>query len=130
MTEFYQVLGGSVPKLLGRETILANLESHLLKPTPDHVSIIGFARYGKSVLLNHLAEKYRAGNEYFTTALNIDFRHTKLTTDDDFRRCFAKGVKSAIEQFRPEVAEYIDLTDSNSIHELLDFAFAELGFLV
>ena len=73
MTEFYQVLGGSVPKLLGREKILADLESHLLKPTPDHVSVIGFARYGKSVLLNYLAEQYQTGNDYFTTSLYIDF---------------------------------------------------------
>ncbi|MEI6442772.1 MAG: ATP-binding protein [Nostocales cyanobacterium ELA583] len=126
MTEFYQVLGGSVPKLLGREKVLASLESHLLKPTPDHVSVIGFARYGKSVLLNHLADKYRDRNDYFTTALYIDFRHTTPTTDEEFRHCFAKGVKSTIEPLRPEVAEYIELTDSSSIHELLDFAFAEL----
>lgn len=127
MTECYQVLGVSAPKLLGRETILANLESHLLKPTPDHVSVIGFARYGKSVLLNYLAEKYRAGNEYFTTSLYIDLRHTTPRTDEEFRCCFAKGVKSIIKRFRPEVAEYIDLTDSSSIHELLDFAFGELN---
>lgn len=126
MTEFYQVLGGSIPKLLGREQVLADLESHLLKTTPDHVSVIGFARYGKSVLLNHLAERYRPGNDYFTTALYIDFRHATPTIDDDFRRCFARGVKSTIGQFRPEVAEYIDLTESDSIHELLDFALGEL----
>ncbi|MBD2194191.1 MULTISPECIES: ATP-binding protein [Calothrix] len=127
MTEFYQVLGGSVPKLLGREKVLASLESHLLKPTPDHVSVIGFARYGKSVLLNHLADNYRAGNEYFTTSLYIDFRHATPTTDEEFRCCFAKSVKSTIEKFRPEVAEYIELTDGSSIHELLDFAFGELN---
>ena len=127
MTEFYQVLGGNVPKLLGREQMLADLESHLLKPTPDHVSVIGFARYGKSVLLNHLAEKYRPGNDYFTKALYIDFRHTTPTTDEDFRRCFAREIKSTVEQFRPEVAEYIELADSSSIHELLDFAFGELN---
>ncbi|MDL5051962.1 hypothetical protein QQ056_00010 [Oscillatoria laete-virens NRMC-F 0139] len=126
MTEFYQVLGGNVPRLLGREQILADLESNLLKPTPDHVSVIGFARYGKSVLLHHLAEQYRPGNDYFTTALYIDFRHTTPTTDEDFRLCFAKGVKSTINQFKPEVAEYIELTDSSSVHELLDFAFGEL----
>ena len=126
MTEFYQVLGGSVPKLLGREKILADLESHLLKPTPDHVSVIGFARYGKSVLLNYLAEQYQTGNDYFTTSLYIDFRHTTPTSNEDFRRCFAKAVKSTIQQFRPEVARYIDITDSIGIHELLDFAFDEL----
>ncbi|MBD2094262.1 ATP-binding protein [Trichocoleus sp. FACHB-591] len=126
MTEFYQVLGGTVPKLLGREQMLADLESHLLKPTPDHVSVIGFARYGKSVLLNHLAEKYRPGNDYFTTALYIDFRHTTPTADEDFRLCFAKEVKSTIKQFRPEVAECIDLNGNSNPHEFLDLAFGEL----
>jgi len=126
MTEFYQVLGRNIPKLLGREKMLASVESHLLKPTPDHISVIGFARYGKSVLLNHLAEKYRAGNDYFTTASYLDFRHATPTTNEDFRRCFAMGIKSAIERFRPEFAEYIELNDSGSIHELLDFAFGEL----
>ena len=126
MTEFYQVLGGTVPRLLGREQILADLESHLLKPTPDHVSVIGFARYGKSVLLNHLAEKYRPGNDYFRTALYIDFRHATPTTDEDFRFSFAKGIKLTVEQFRPEITGCIDLNDSESIYELLDLAFGEL----
>jgi len=126
MTEFYQVLGGTVPRLLGREQILADLESHLLKPTPDHVSVIGFARYGKSVLLNHLAEQYRPGNDYFRTALYIDFRHITPTTDEDFRLSFAKGIKLTVEQFRPEITECIDLNDRESIHELLDLAFGEL----
>jgi hypothetical protein len=126
MTEFYQVLGTTVPRLLGREQILADLESHLLKPTPDHVSVIGFARYGKSVLLNHLAEQYRPGNDYFRTALYIDFRHATPTTDEDFRLSFAKGIKLTVEQFRPEITECIDLNDRDSIHELLDLAFGEL----
>lgn len=126
MTEVYQVLGGNVPKLLGRERLLAELESHLLKPVPHHVSVIGLARYGKSVLLNHLVEQYRLGNDYFTTALYIDFRHNTPTTDEDFRRCFAKNVKSVIGQFRPAIAEYIEINETDSIHESLDIAFGEL----
>ena len=47
----YQVLGASVPPLLGRASLMRTITDHLLKPSPDHVSVVGPAYYGKSVVL-------------------------------------------------------------------------------
>ena len=57
----YQVLGASVPTMLGRAALVERIERHLLKPSPDHVSVVGPAHYGKSVLLRHLAVRHREG---------------------------------------------------------------------
>ena len=41
---------------------MRRIENHLLKPTPDHVSVVGPAHYGKTVLLNYVAGHYRTGS--------------------------------------------------------------------
>ena len=57
----YRVLGPSIPPMLGRGSLVRQIERHLLKPTPDHVSVVGLRHYGKSVLLRHLAGAYCLG---------------------------------------------------------------------
>ena len=63
-TNPYQVLGPAIPPMLGRMELMRWIEKHLLKPTPDHVSVVGPAHYGKSVLLQHLASAYRTRGEW------------------------------------------------------------------
>jgi hypothetical protein len=120
----YQILGTSVPSLLGRKQLLDQIERHLLKPSPDHVQVVGPSLYGKSVLLNHLATKYRSGSPYLTTAY-VDLRHAPPATDGDFRQRFASLVKPALAKVGSALADVIDLTDPN-LHELLVLVFDEL----
>lgn len=65
----YQIRGGSIPQMLGRELLFDRLNRHQTKPTPDHVCVIGPAGFGKSVLLNHLAGHFRQPGEVFTTSI-------------------------------------------------------------
>ncbi|MBD2206885.1 orc1/cdc6 family replication initiation protein [Calothrix sp. FACHB-1219] len=122
----YQVLGANVPNLLGREALLTKLERQLLKTTPDHVCVVGPARYGKSVLLNHLAQKYRSGNEYYITAMYIDLRHSTPTTDEEFKQRLAKGLRITLSEINSEFADYLEPDENDSIYELLDLVFEEL----
>ena len=122
----YQVLGPSVPRMLGRETLLRRIDGHLSKASPDHVSVIGPAHYGKSVLLRHLADAYREGSEHYLTTVHVDLRHAGITSDGDFRRRLAEDLRAALRPHRPGVAEYLDLEDDN-IHELLGLVFDELA---
>ena len=46
MNHPYQVLGTSVPSLLSRKRLLDQVERHLLKPSPDHVQVVGPSLYG------------------------------------------------------------------------------------
>ena len=57
----YRVLGARVPPLLGRRDLVARIEHHLDKASPDHVSVVGPAMYGKSVVLKEIARRYAPG---------------------------------------------------------------------
>ena len=96
MNHPYQVLGTSVPGLLGRRRLIDQLERHLLKPSPDHVQVVGPTLFGKSVFLSGLAKRLRHGNSYYVTAANVDLRHAPPINDASFRRRFAEVAKQAL----------------------------------
>ena len=121
----YQVLGPSIPPMLGRASLVRRIEGHLLKSTPDHVSVVGPKHYGKSVLLRHLADAYRAGSSGYLTTAHIDLRHDTPGSDDAFKRQFAAEIKAALRPNRAQLSEYIDLDDA-AVHESLDLVFTEL----
>ena len=121
----YQVLGVDVPSMLGRERLFEELCRHLNKPTPDHVSVIGPAKFGKSVFLNHIADHFRRPGEYFFTSMYWDLRHDTPVTDDDFRRRFAERVKRALLYVESEYADYIELED-DGLQYLLHLVFEEM----
>ncbi len=125
MNHPYQVLGASVPRMLGRRRLIEQLERHILKPSPDHVQVVGPTLFGKSVFLNALAARHVSGDEQYTTAAYVDLRHAPPTDDTAFRRRFAEVVKAALSKAMPEIAEYLDLND-RGLHELLDLSFQEM----
>ena len=111
--------------MLGRAALVQRIENHLSKPSPDHVSVVGPKHYGKSVLLCHLADVYRAGSDGYLTTVHIDLRHDTPRSDDAFKRRFAAEVKAALRPKRTELSEYIGLDDA-AVHESLDLVFTEL----
>ena len=92
MPDPYQVLGPSVPPMLGRAALMGRIDKHLRKPSPDHVSVVGPAHYGKSVLLHHVAATYRDGIEQYVTAAYIDLRREIPASDREFMQRFAEEV--------------------------------------
>ena len=121
----YQVLGVGVPPMFGRERLYGKLCRHLNKPTPYHMSVIGPARFGKSVLLNHLFGQFKHPGEYFTTSLYWDLKHRPPKSDDEFRQRFAKRIKRALQYVESEYADFLDLEDEG-LHEVLHFVFLEM----
>ena len=121
----YQVLGPSIPPMLGRAALVRLIEGHLSKPSPDHVSIVGQKHYGKSVLLRHLADVYHAGSSGYLTTAHIDLRHDTPGSDEAFKRRFAEEVKAALQPERARLSEWID-PDDPAVHESLDLVFMEL----
>lgn len=127
MTEnLYQILGPSIPRMLGRQALHRRIEQHLSKASPDHVSVVGPAHYGKSVLLRHVADAYQQGSGHYLTTVHVDLRHADITSDSDFRRRFADDLRATLRPLRPEVAKDLDPED-DSVHELLDFVFDQLA---
>jgi hypothetical protein len=125
MNHPYQVMGTTVPKMLGRKRLIGQIEHHILKPSPDHIQIVGPTLFGKSVLLSTLAGRHESGSAYYVTSAYADLRHAPPADDTALRYRFAEVVKAALLRVEPEVAACIDLSDAG-LHELLDLAFQEL----
>ncbi|MCY3734713.1 MAG: hypothetical protein OXG42_10570 [Chloroflexi bacterium] len=121
----YPVLGPNIPGLLGRASLIRQFDRHLLKESPDHVSVVGPALYGKSVVLRHVADTYLMRPADYVTAVYVDLRRGAITSDIGFKRRFAGELKAALQRDRPDLAEYLDL-DDESIHELLGLVFDEV----
>lgn len=121
----YQLMGRSVPPLFGRKALLQRIKRHLEKLSPDHVSVVGPAHYGKSVLLRHLAKEYRTGSGAYLTTVHIDLRHGTPGSDSAFKRRLAEKIRNALQPYRQELAEWIEVQDE-AVHELLGLVFDEL----
>ena len=124
-TNPYQVLGPSAPSMLGRAALVQRLGRHLLKPSPDHVSIVGPAHYGKSVLLQHVAGIYRTESNY-VTAVYMDLRRRTPASDREFMQRFAEEVRAALAVVHTETAEWFE-SDDSKFHEVLDLVLDELA---
>ena len=125
MPDPYQVLGPSVPPMLGRAALMDRIDKHLRKPSPDHVSVVGPAHYGKSVLLHHAAATYRDGIEQYVTAAYVDLRRGIPASDREFMQRFAEEIKAALQVVCPDLAEYFEI-EGDPVHEVLDLIFDQL----
>ena len=126
MPDPYQVLGPSVPPMLGRAALMSRIDKHLRKPSPDHVSVVGPALYGKSVLLHHAAATYRDGIEQYVSAAYVDLhRGEPPATDREFMRQIAEEIKIALQAVRPDIAEYFEFEDLPE-YDVLDLVFDQL----
>ena len=122
----YQVFGPSVPLMLGRGSLIDEIEGRLLKDTPDNVSLVGPMHYGKSVLLSHLADTLRAGSSHYLTTVYIDFRISPPASDATFKQRLANALKTGLQSVRSELSGHID-PEYERIHELLDDVFSDLA---
>lgn len=115
--------------MLGRERTFKELCNHLTKLTPSHLHVVGPPRFGKSVLLNHLASYFKDKSDHFVTTLYWNLgRHTPKT-DDEFLRRFAAEIKKALQSVKPELAEYLELEDGGLQEVFEDMKSEELRFL-
>ena len=64
----YRVLGPKIPGMLGRTELAARVEARLDREEPEHVSVVGPAMFGKSVLLREIARRYAGGRSGFVTS--------------------------------------------------------------
>ena len=110
---------------LDRNALMQTIKDRLLKPSPDHVSVVGPAYYGKSVVLWHLATSFRNGSGGYLTASHIDLRHGVPASDGEFMRRFATEIRASLQGPRPQLAELIDL-EEEAIQEVLGLVFDDL----
>ena len=122
----YQVAGSSIARMLGRESLVKRIEAHWMKSVPDHVSVVGPAHYGKSVLLRHLADAHRVGSGCYLTTTYVDLRHGDARESDAaFKRRLAESVKGSLQPIHTELADWIDV-EYPRVHEQLGDVFEQL----
>ena len=119
----YQLLGGRVPPMLGRERLFDRLCGHLTKESPDHVSVVGPRLFGKSVQLNHLASHFP--RDHYVASLYWDLRYNTPRTDAEFRSQFAEHLKASVKSAKPDLAKDLE-PDDETVSDLLFYVFDEL----
>ena len=129
--------------MLGRGSLVRQIERHLLKPSPDHVSVVGPKHYGKSVLLRHLAGTYllgptgyrvlppdepaelagtdRWGRSDYLATVYIDLQHDTPGSDGAFRRRFAEEIKATFQPDLWGLSDHPALWDSLEMFELPEY---------
>lgn len=97
MPDTYELPGLHVPKLLGRSATLAGLVRDLAeKATPDHISVVAPRYFGKSVLINALAERFAAPESHYKVVINWDLRHNTPEDDLEFQISLAKALDNCL----------------------------------
>jgi hypothetical protein len=97
--------------MIGRQALLRSLRAHLDKERPEHVSVLGPALYGKSVLLSELARLYASGRPGYLTSVYVDLRRGTPSTDEELRQRFAEGLGEGFRRTWPEGAELLSFED-------------------
>lgn len=115
-----------IPHLPGQADLLHQLLRHLSKRTPDHVSVLGSARLGRSVLLHHVASHFGTKSNHYVAVVYWDVGRETPRDDTDFLRAFARWTKRALEPAQPDLADYLEL-DHDGVGDLLCLVFDELA---
>ena len=97
MPDTYELPGLHIPKLLGRSATLAGLVRDLAeKATPDHISVVAPRYFGKSVLINAVAERFAAPESHYKVVINWDLRHNTPEDDLGFQISLAKALDKCL----------------------------------
>lgn len=122
MPEPYELPGLHVPKLLGRSANLTGLVRDLSeKATPDHISLVAPRYFGKSVLINALAERFAAPESHYKVVINWDLRHNTPEDDLGFQVALAKALdKRLLEVGNDSYHDYLQDTEGDPAGTISD----------
>lgn len=126
----YELPGLRIPQLLGRRAELAGLVRDLVeKATPDHISVVAPRYFGKSVLIQALAEQFAAPESHYRVVINWDLRHSTPEDDRGFQIALAKLLdKRMLEIGNASYHEYLQETEGDlagTISDVVDSLAAE-----
>jgi hypothetical protein len=123
----YIASGTQIATCLGRQQQLDTLSGRLVRDTPAHVSIVVPKRYGKTVLITHLAELMRQTDSGFEAVSLIDLRRDAPQTDDEFRRRLADGLRETLDPIDSELAKELRNASEELLGEMLQIVLDSFG---
>lgn len=114
----FPILGGIVPPMLGRETILQRILRALTKPTPDHLQVVGPRFTGKTVILHELARLLREKESPYSAVLLWDLGHQTPATNELFLQRFARELASVLSHENSDYAEFLKSVQDNPYQDI------------
>ncbi len=126
----YELPGLRIPQLLGRRAELAEIVRDLEeRATPSHISVVAPRYFGKSVLIQALAERFAAPDSHYPVVINWDLRHDTPEDDRGFQIALAKLLdKRLLEIGNASYHDYLQETEGDlagTISDVVDSLAAE-----
>jgi hypothetical protein len=118
----YELPGLRIPQLLGRRLEIEGLVRDLVeKATPDHISVVAPRYFGKSVLIQALAEQFGAPDSRYQIVINWDLRHNTPEDDRGFQIALAKALdKRLLEIGTASYHDYLQDTEGDPAGTISD----------
>jgi hypothetical protein len=121
----YQILGTSIPPLVGRGTQLRQIMAEFSKKTPSHVSVVGPKYSGKSVLLKAVCEQHQQAGSPFSATVFWDLAHHTPSSDEEFM----SGLAAQLAKARPEYEKEFLAATYGDLKEIIE-SFSDDGFRI
>lgn len=125
----YQILGTSIPALVGRHNYVRQILGELGKQSPSHISLVGPKYSGKSVFLKSIADRLIAANEPFSCVILWDLAHLTPNSDEQFISALAGHLATNISPSMRDYASMLAGATYREIREVLE-ALGEEGFRI
>jgi hypothetical protein len=104
----YKSNGLETGPLHGREDFYRKLEKSLLKPHPDHISVIGSRFIGKSTCLANFPKHFAAQDSDYVVAIYWDLANSAISDDGSFWRELGNQFKAELKRVGHEAAALHD----------------------
>jgi hypothetical protein len=125
----YQVFGATPAQMLGRKSIWETILRKLNKPSPDHITVVGQAHIGKTVLLNALTARLsQEGQEsrIFDACIYWNVRRSRVENDADFYEALASQAAPALTKIDSGLANDLRSNDGKN-YSTLQYVFELLN---
>lgn len=114
----FPILGSDIPRLLGRNDIMAGIWRNLTKTTPSNLSLVGGRYIGKTVIMNALARQVVEQNSSFAFVLHWHLGHVSPISDDDFITQLCKKLRACLAESEKDMSDYRGYLEDGSFAEL------------
>ncbi|RJQ65150.1 MAG: hypothetical protein C4519_28875 [Desulfobacteraceae bacterium] len=114
----FPILGADIPRLLGRESIMARIWSGLTKTTPSNLSLVGPRYVGKTVIMKALAQRAMDGGSPYAFVLPWHLGHVAPISDDDFIAQLCERLRDCLAASGKDTSDYRGYLENCSFAEL------------
>jgi hypothetical protein len=116
----FQILGTTVPPLLGRAATLQKMTGALTKASPDHLQVVGPRFAGKTVILHELAARLRQAGTPYSAVVVWDLGHQTPGTDALFVQGLARELAAALKGSHADYAEHLRNSQGNPYQDIAE----------